>query len=220
MREYILESSQRELGPPRFGNIPVIIDDEPNPSINLQAIFKILTKKIPDAFLRKIEAVHIGELPEFSERDVNALYKDNKLYVSATQEDPKDLIDDVVHEIAHHLETLYTEELYGDTSLLSEFIHKRTQLEFELRSEGYWTNEYDFRDLKYNQHFDKFLYQRVGKNMLKTLTAGLFIRPYASISLREYFATGFEAYYLGQAQELLRISPALYAKISTLINNQ
>ena len=128
-------------------------------------------------------------------------------------------MDDIVHEIAHHLETLYTEELYGDTALLSEFIRKRMQLEFELRSEGYWTNEYDFRDLKYNEGLDKFLYQRVGKKMLKTLTAELFIRPYASVSLREYFATGFEAYYLGKATELMRVSPALYTKISTLIEN-
>ena len=52
--------------------------------------------------------------------------------------------------------------------------------------------------------------------MLSMATTGLFIRPYASISMREYFATGFEAYYLGQKDALHRISPALYQKISDL----
>jgi hypothetical protein len=34
--------------------------------------------------------------------------------------------------------------------------------------------------------------------MLRMVTTGMFIRPYAAVSLREYFATGFEAYYLGK----------------------
>jgi len=48
------------------------------------------------------------------------------------------------------------------------------------------------------------------------MTTGLFIRPYASISLREYFATGFEAYYLGKKNSLEKISPMLYDKINEL----
>ena len=58
------------------------------------------------------------------------------------------------------------------------------------------------------------------KGYLRMLTSGMFIRPYASISLREYFATGFEAYYLGQRDELEKISPRLYDKISELHNYQ
>ena len=87
---------------------------------------------------------------------------------------------------------------------------------YELRSEGYWTEKYDFRNLKYDVAFDKFLYKYVGNNMLKMISTGLFIRPYAAVSLREYFATGFESYYLGKADELYKISPALYMKIKEL----
>ena len=49
--------------------------------------------------------------------------------------------------------------------------------------------------------------------MLQMVTAGIFIRPYAAVSLREYFATGFEAYYLGKEETLDKISPRLYDKI-------
>ena len=54
--------------------------------------------------------------------------------------------------------------------------------------------------------------------MLRMVTTGLFIRPYASVSLREYFATGFEAYYLGKQNSLEKISPMLFDKIDELNN--
>jgi hypothetical protein len=114
---------------------------------------------------------------------------------------------------------LYPEELYADQKIKDEFLKKRAQLEFELRAEGYWTKEYDFKDLKYDSELDTFLYKRVGDTLLKLMTAGIFIRPYASISLREYFATGFEAYFLEDKEKLKEISPELFKKIETLTNN-
>ena len=45
---------------------------------------------------------------------------------------------------------------------------------------------------------------------------GLFVSPYAPTSLREYFATGFEEYYIGDRNYLRKISPNLYTQISKL----
>ena len=100
--------------------------------------------------------------------------------------------------------------------MINEFLKKRQELKFELQSEGYWLDQYDFDNLKYDEQFDNFLYKRVGGNMLRMVTTGSFIRPYASVSLREYFATGFEAYYLGKQNTLEKISPMLYDKINEL----
>ena len=110
------------------------------------------------------------------------------------------------------------QEVYGSESVINEFLRKRYELKFELQSEGYWVNEHDFDNLKYDNNFDTFLYKRVGKNLMRMITTGLFIRPYAAISLREYFATGFEAYYLGKQDILEKISPMLYDKINELHN--
>nr|MCS5550310.1 hypothetical protein [Gammaproteobacteria bacterium] len=128
------------------------------------------------------------------------------------------LLDDLIHEIAHHIETTHNDDIYSDNRLKQEFTRKRKMLEFELKSEGYWTNKYDFSDVVYNRDFDDFLYNKVGGNMLKMVTSNLFVRPYASVSLREYFATGFEAYYLGKKDELYKTSPELYKKINILHN--
>ena len=40
---------------------------------------------------------------------------------------------------------------------IGEFLKKRHELEFELRSEGYWTSDYDFDELKFNPNLDEFL---------------------------------------------------------------
>jgi len=47
---------------------------------------------------------------------------------------------------------------------------------------------------------------------------GIFIRPYAATSLREYFAVGFETYYLKNSAEIRDISPVLFNNIHNLHN--
>ena len=63
-----------------------------------------------------------------------------------------------------------------------------------------------------------FLYQDVGYALLTTLTMGLFVSPYAATSLREYFATGFDKYYLEDRRYLKNISPILFEKIEYISN--
>ena len=214
MREYILEGTKKNKY--RFGSIPVFVDEDPGDHVDLSQVLSVLYDLLPSSFVQHLEGIHIKELPVFSERQVNAMYKDNKLYISPDQDNGEDLLDDIVHEIGHHVETLYTVDIYGQPELIKEFLKKRKELEFEVRSEGYWTENYDFEKLRYEEKFDTFLYKRIGKRMLKMMTTGLFIRPYAAVSLREYFATGFEAFFLGEKNELYKISPVLYDIIANL----
>ncbi len=138
---------------------------------------------------------------------------DDVLYISPNFSDDGSVFNDIIHEIAHHIETLYPGFIYDDGKIVHEFLKKRHEVEFELKTEGYWTEGYDFEDINYNEQLDHFLYKKVGPNMLRLVTTGSFIRPYAAVSVREYFATGFEAYYLGQKEKLDKISPMLYDKI-------
>jgi Mlc titration factor MtfA (ptsG expression regulator) len=216
MREYIFEKTLNTPRHFKFGGIAVHINDPLPENVSIETVLKTIEKKIPAAYYEDLEGVHIGQHEDFDKRKVNALYVDNKLYISNEQDDMEDILNDVIHEIAHHLETKAIDEIYGDRLIIREFTKKRGQLNFELRSEGYWTEEFDFKDLKFSQSFDDFLYKRVGKQMLRMVTTGIFIRPYAAVSLREYFATGFEAYYLGKQDELFQTSPELYKKISDI----
>ena len=216
MRDYILEKVENSTRYFRFGGIDVIEVDPVPEGIDLQAIFHSLEKLFPARYFKGLREVRIEHIPEFDQRNTNAMYRDGVFYLTNQQDDAKDIIEDVIHEFAHHIEMLYPTEIYSDENLKKEFLKKRAQLEFELRSEGYWTKEYDFRDLKFNNDFDIFLYKRIGKQMLRMTTANIFIRPYAAVSLREYFATGFGAYYMGNKDLLKQLSPVLYNKIERL----
>jgi len=48
---------------------------------------------------------------------------------------------------------------------------------------------------------------------------GLFVSPYGATSIQEYFANGFEKYYLDNPGRVRIISPVLYEKITEIIND-
>jgi len=48
------------------------------------------------------------------------------------------------------------------------------------------------------------------------LTMGLFASPYGATSLKEYFANGFEKFYLGETRLVKATSPVLYNILTKL----
>ena len=74
----------------------------------------------------------------------------------------------------------------------------------------------DFLNVHYSKEFDFFLYKDVGYNRIDGHVSGLFLSPYSVTSMREYFATGFEEYFLGDRIYLKKISPQVYRKIKNM----
>jgi len=213
LRRYITERVEKTPKVFSFAGARVEQVDEIPANYDCEDIFKRVEDAIPRKFLKGLKKVRIEHRDEFKKRNLSALYNDDVLYLSPTFMNDGSLFNDIIHELAHHIETLYPGFIYDDGSIVREFLKKRHQVEFELKTEGYWTDDYDFEDINYSENLDNFLYQRVGQNMLRMVTAGIFIRPYAMVSVREYFATGFEAYYLGKKEKLDKVSPMLYDKI-------
>ena len=217
IEQYILETAEvKREKLIAFGKVDVFIKDQLPENVNLAKVLHIVRQTLPEKYFYGLEEIHISKDAKFAERDINAYYSDMKLYISPDQDNERDLIDDIIHEMAHHLEVIAADEIYSDRAILDEFLLKRKQLNFELRSEGYDTSKYDFEDASFNKGLDFFLYKRVGYKTLSYLVPGLFVRPYAVVSVREYFASGIESYYLGKKTELYRISPVLYKKIEEL----
>ena len=106
IEEYIFENTKYTTRHFKFGNIPVIETDPIPEDINVYSIFKAVEKNLPTHYFDGVESVVISHLPEFDERQVNAVYRDNKFYISNKQDNGNDLLDDIVHEFAHHMETL------------------------------------------------------------------------------------------------------------------
>ena len=112
----------------------------------------------------------------------------------------------------------YGNEIYLSGRIEQEFLGKRKKLERLLRYMDYDTHLHDFENPKYAKKLDFFLLKDVGYDIIESLTMGLFINPYSATSLREYFATGFEDYYLNNGDKIRETSPALYEVLDELNN--
>tara|TARA_Y100000296_G_scaffold68843_1_gene82223 strand:- start:590 stop:1285 length:696 start_codon:yes stop_codon:yes gene_type:complete len=197
-------------------DIPVWTEDPLSDSVDLKKVLYKISRLIPSAYLHYVQAVRIGTFDEMVEREVNALYKDGVLYISNMQDNNSDMIDDMVHEIAHAVEEHNRDLIYEDKTILLEFLGKRKRLHSLLKSEGYNAKIEQFLTVKYSYDFDMFLFQEIGYPVLNTLSMGLFPSPYSITSINEYFAIGFEKFYIGEANYLKRICPELSIKINYL----
>jgi len=192
-----------------------------NEDIDLEEVVSKLEGALPRHLLSEVEMIVVGWFDEFETRDINAFYRDGALYVSNMQSDSDDLYDDLVHETAHSLESLYGHFIYADEKIKDEFLRKRKYLHDTLWSRGFKAPISFFTDVEYNKEFDMFLYEKIGYDKLSSLMMGLFINPYAATSLQEYFATGFTEFYINSEHRFLqKISPELYKKINLLCDEE
>tara|TARA_R100000008_G_scaffold51251_1_gene30773 strand:+ start:566 stop:1252 length:687 start_codon:yes stop_codon:yes gene_type:complete len=213
---YIQESS-RSSGIYYLNNdIPVWIEDPLPESVDLGKVLIKLENMLPKYYFRYIHAIRIGIFDEMIERQVNALYKDGVIYVSNMQDNSTDMLDDVIHEVAHAIEENNRDIVYGDEKILVEFLGKRKRLYSLLKNQGYDVILEEFLTVSYNYDFDMFLFQEIGYPTLNTLTTGLFPSAYSITSINEYFAVGFENYYMDETNYIKRICPRLAEKLDYL----
>jgi len=197
-------------------NITVFLKENLPDHINIEKVFKKIQSVIPNFLLSNIDIVYIGQFDILTDRGVNALYSDGAIYMTNDQDDQSDIIDDIIHELAHSLEENYSMEIYADQELETEFLGKRKRLANIIKNNDFDLSGYNFLQSEYSPELDSFFYKEVGYPLLSTLSRGLFYSPYAATSLREYFANGFENFYLGDRNYLKQLSPKLYNKIYSI----
>jgi len=220
---FIRESSDRSIRNQKqfkvFGAVDLFIKDPLPKNINIVKVIKKVEEKIPFQIVSEVEAFYVGRFKEFEDMQVNAMYRDGAVFVSNDQDDDADMIDDLIHELAHAAEEIYAREIYSDNKVQQEFLGKRRRLRDLLRNYGYLDGkDIPFSEVEYSKKLDDFLYKDLGYEKLETFCSGLFIRPYAVTSIREYFATALEHYLLEDPTYLKRLSPAVYRKVAMICN--
>ncbi len=73
-------------------------------------------------------------------------------------------------------------------------------------------------NMDYDREIDMFLYETVGYDVLNQLVTNIFVSGYAATSLSEYFARGFEEYFVGDKDSLRKLSPVLYKIVDELVH--
>jgi len=226
MKDYLnnsFEKSMKERKEYYLYDIPVHLLNKLPEHINIDNILEEVKELIPYDFLSDLEGIYIGEFPELKNRKIQAMVKDSAIYLSSYEEFPEvtedTIVNDIVHEVAHLLEDKAYFEIYNNNLIEKEYIGKKKRLIELLRA-----NNISFPGMgtlffseDYVDELDDFLFNNLGYDNLSILIAGLFLSPYSVVSVREYFATGFEEYIKGDSHHVEEICPALYAKIKILM---
>ena len=200
-----------------LSGVDVYIKDKLPEEIDPDFVFNYISARIPFHLTRNIDVIYIGQFPEMKDREINAYYEDGAIYVTNKQDEDIDMIDDIVHELAHGVEENNEEVIYGSGRLQSEFKAKRRNL-YTIIQEMFSVPKGFITTIDYSKEIDEFLYKTIGYDILNQLVVNIFISGYAATSVSEYFARGFEEYFIGDKSTLKQLSPVLYSIIDKLVH--
>ena len=204
-----------------FGRIMVFIQDPLiSDFVDFEEVIEAVQRHIPSHLFDDIDLIYIGQFESLVDRELEAQYENGAIFITNTLNDSYDYIENIVHEMIHSLENAFGLQIYGDGKMEREFLGKRERLFHKIASEGYNIKGLDYLEADYQQDMDDFLYQEMGYENLNYLISGLFLNPYATTSLGEYFASGMEKYLRSgdDRRYLKKLSPALVTKIEELLN--
>ena len=202
-----------------FG-IDVSIKDELSTTIDVASVIKKLFKMLPSHLLVNIKAIKIGKFDFLEKRKIQAMYKDSIIYSTSDNTSSEDLLDNLIHEVAHSVEEVYEKEIFSDGEIKKEFLKKREILFNKLREKGYSISIDKAMNPNFDPTFDEFLYRQVGYKTMSAITPNLFYSPYGCTSIREYFANGFEAFYMRKdTSRLKKVSPKLFFKLTQITDS-
>ena len=186
--------------------------------IDVQAVINDIESTIPQHLFDEVDQIMIGDFEFLQDKAREAEFRDGAIYITNQIGSEKDLAENIIHELSHSIEIKYGHLIYGDMSLRSEFLGKRRRLKSILDANGWETSEEEFNETEYSEEFDSFLYEEIGYIELGAYVSGLFVSPYAVTSLAEYWAVGFEDYFIGDREYVKKISPQLFSKIEGVLS--
>jgi hypothetical protein len=225
MIDYIKESNKKAQDRNEYMlfNVPVYVINKFPSNIKINNILDSVKDIINKKYLDGLEAIYIGDFKDLNRRDIQSMLKDDAIWISSNNvknviTEPL-VVENIIHEIAHHLEEKYQSIIYGDGKLEREYDSKKNRLFHLLKNEGYDIDLGLFFSDDMLKEFDNFLYKVVGYDKLALLSAGLFLSPYSITTVREYFASGFLNYLLDEDDHLSDVSPTLYQKINEIVEN-
>ena len=200
-----------------MSGVDVYVKDRLPDHIDLGFVFEYISSRVPFYFLKGIDIIYIGMFPEMKEREINAYFENDAIYVTNEQDDEMDIIEDIIHEIAHAVEHHHQEFIYSPGYLQREFVSKRIRLE-KLLSQRYEVPSDFLINFEYDRDIDEFLYKQVGYDNLNQICVNIFPSAYAATSVREYWAKGFEELFIGDKSKLKSLCPVLYSILTSLLN--
>ena len=226
MKEYLKKSFERSLMEKKeyqLHEITVYILQSLPEHIDVNRVLSRVKDLIPYELMKELDGIYVGDFPRLKDRNIQAMLKDNVIYLSSYKEIPditeESIVNDIVHECGHLLEDRLHYDIYEDKSIENEYVGKKKRLVGLLRAGG--VSFHGMGKLFFSSdmvdELDNFLFNELGYDNIIGLSTGLFSSPYSITSIREYFANGFQEYINGDRNYLKEISPNLYNRIHNLM---
>ena len=200
-----------------FGSISVFLKDPLPQDVDMTNVLMDLEDTIPRNMFYQIETVLVGQFKELNDRGVRAVFLDGGIYVTNEQPSEEQLFEDIVHEVAHSVEKMFEYELFADGEVEKEYLGKKKRFLDLLAANGIKVPNRLRYETEYSKMFDEFLFYQIGYDNIIPFSSGLFLTPYSSVSISEYFATAFEHYFVQSDPDYVKkISPILFNKIKEI----
>lgn len=218
MKNYIKQSHEKVMKERKefslFGSISVFVKDPLPEDVDMTNVLMDLEDTIPHNLFYQVETILVGQFKDLNDRGVRAAFLDGGIYVTNEQPSEEQLFEDIVHEVAHSVEKMFEYEIYADGKVESEYLGKKKRFLDTLAANDIKVPNRLRAETEYSKMFDEFLFYQVGYDNLIPFTSGLFLTPYASVSISEYFATAFEHYFVQADPDYVKkLSPELFNKI-------
>ena len=199
-----------------LNGVSVVIKDRLPDEVDPEFILNYISSRVPFYLTQNVEMIYVGQFPEMKERDINAYYENDAIYITNEQDDEMDMIEDIIHEISHAVEQHNQEFIYGDGGLQREFIAKRRRLSALLSQKYDVPSDFNI-NFEYDRSIDDFLFRDVGYDALNQICVGIFPSAYACTSVSEYWAKGFEEVFIGDKDKFKEMCPVLYKRLALLL---
>lgn len=218
MNKYIKRSHAKTLSERKeftvFGTINVFVKDPVPSEIDITNVVMEIEDTMPPHLFYEVETIMVGKFKELEQRGIRAAFLDGGIYVTNEQPSEEQLFEDIIHEVAHAVEKMYDYDLYADSKIELEYLSKKKRFIDLLSAHNINVPNRLKYESEYSKAFDEFLHYEVGYEKLTNFTKGLFITPYASVSVSEYFATAFEMFFVqGEEAYIKEVSPELFTKL-------
>ena len=103
-----------------LNGIQIFIKDKLPGEFSMEFVIDYIGSRIPYHMMKGVDVIYVGEFEEMERRDINAFFEDGAIYVTNAQDNEMDMIDDIIHEMAHATEREYSRVIYTG-SLEREF---------------------------------------------------------------------------------------------------
>ena len=95
-----------------FNSIIIYIKDALPSNFDMSVVIKKIEDSVPSHLVYDIESIYVGQFDELEQREVSAAYLDGAIYVTNEQTSVGEMVEDIVHEIAHAAQRMFGREIY------------------------------------------------------------------------------------------------------------